>query len=358
MVYVIKTFQFVGYIVLSDHILVISPKIPKISFINMIRYALSLEYNWESYSSLDKEENYYDLLVLIFLQELNKIIQKGLLKGYHTIEENKTFVKGKILFKENLSMNFNRPDKIYCTFDELSTDILENRIIKYVLQNLSQCYFKDVKINSELFQLNGYLNEITLQPFTKEIINLIEYTPNNQHYKIILSLCELFLESFSVEQRFGERSINSFLINMNALFEKFVVSVLKNSPFDLEIQEQKREFADLFRQLEFKFDIVVSIKGKSILILDTKYKEYKNKPDSSDLEQLIAYSTISGIGNCGLIYPGKDIRPYFQIKQNINLYIILIDLEAKNSKEFEEKINIFRTSLYQLTIIPAFKKLL
>src|SRR6478609_3336497 len=137
MVYVIKTFQFVGYIVLSDHILVISPKIPKISFINMIKYALSLEYNWESYSSLDKEENYYDLLVLIFLQELNKIIQKGLLKGYQTIEENKTFVKGKILFKENLSMNFNRPDKIYCTFDELSTDILENRIIKYVLQNLS-----------------------------------------------------------------------------------------------------------------------------------------------------------------------------------------------------------------------------
>jgi 5-methylcytosine-specific restriction enzyme subunit McrC len=353
-IYIIKTFQFVGYIVLQDHVLVISPKIPKISFINMIRYALGIDYDWESYSNLDKEENYYDILVLIFLQELEQIIQKGLLKGYQIIDENKTFVKGKILFKENLLTNFNRADKIFCSFDELSSDILENRIIKFVLYNLSLCYFIDEKINSRINQLFRYLDEITLQSFTKDILKSIEYTPNNLHYKNILLLCELFLESFSVEQRIGERDINSFLIDMNSLFEKFIVSILKNS-LKLEIQEQKSEYADLFRQLEFKFDIVISMKEKPFVILDTKYKEYKNRPDSSDVEQLIAYSTISGIRNCGLIYPGKNIVSFYKIKQNITLYIISIDLEAQNSQEFEKKLDIFKNNFYYSIINPISK---
>jgi 5-methylcytosine-specific restriction endonuclease McrBC regulatory subunit McrC len=38
----IKTFQYVGYIVLPNHIIRISPKMSGISFINMVRYALGL----------------------------------------------------------------------------------------------------------------------------------------------------------------------------------------------------------------------------------------------------------------------------------------------------------------------------
>lgn len=78
--YRLKAFQYVGYVILPNHAIVINPKID-ISFINMIKYALDLtDYSSESYSELDKEENHYDILVQIFLFELEQILQKGLLK--------------------------------------------------------------------------------------------------------------------------------------------------------------------------------------------------------------------------------------------------------------------------------------
>jgi 5-methylcytosine-specific restriction enzyme subunit McrC len=351
--YILKATQYTGYVILPDHVIEISPKFSRINFINMIRYALNLtEYSLDSYVDLHREENYYDILVLMFLQELEQIIQKGFLRGYQTLEENSNFLKGKILFKENIFLNYNRPDKIYCSFDELSIDTLENRIIKFTLQGLSQCYFQDEKINTKILQLSNYLGDVSLQSFTKDAINLIEYSPVNQHYKKILSLCDLFFQNSSIEQRIGERNVNSFLIDMNLLFEKFIVSIIRKSPFGLEIHEQKREFADLSNQLEFKLDIVVSIKGKPLLILDTKYKEYGNKPEASDVEQILTYSTIAGVKNCGLIYPGKRNIPPFLIKHNINLHIILINLEAQNSTEFDQKVNTFTNSLYHSVIQP------
>jgi 5-methylcytosine-specific restriction enzyme subunit McrC len=288
----------------------------------------------------------------VFLRELEQILQRGLLKGYQTFEENNNLVKGKILFKENIFINYNRPDRIYCSFDELSTDILENRIIKFVLQSLSQCYYFDDNINAKMLQLSKFLDDITLQPFTKEAINLIEYTPLNHHYKTILSLCELFLQSFSIEQRIGEKTVNAFLIDMNLLFEKFVVNILKTTFVNLQIQEQKKEYADLTKQLESKLDIVISFKKKPILILDTKYKEYKDRPDADDRDQLIAYSTISEIKNCGLIYPGKNLIPNFAIKTNIVMHIVMIDLQAENSKEFEEKVKHFTNFFYLYLVKP------
>jgi hypothetical protein len=92
--------------------------------------------------------------------------------------------------------------------------------------------------------------------------------------------------------------------------------------------------------------------GKPLLIVDTKYKEYGNKPEASDVEQILTYSTIEGVKNCGLVYPGKLNITSFLIKQNINLHIILINLEAQNSKEFDQKVNTFTNSLHHLIIQP------
>ena len=76
-----------GYVILPHHIITISPKISKISFINMIRYALNLTKLSDSFANLDHEDNYYDILVLVFLRELEQILQRGLLKGYQTFKE-------------------------------------------------------------------------------------------------------------------------------------------------------------------------------------------------------------------------------------------------------------------------------
>jgi hypothetical protein len=59
----IRTREYVGYIVLSNNVIVIKPKIPGIGFLNMLRYALELPELGKEHPELTKGENYYDILV-------------------------------------------------------------------------------------------------------------------------------------------------------------------------------------------------------------------------------------------------------------------------------------------------------
>ena len=111
----------------------------------MVRYALKLPELGQRYLEIAKEEdrNYYDILVLFLIQELEKILHEGILYGYRNHEDNITCIRGKILFKEHITYNHFRPDRICCSFSDFSPDILENQIIKYTLFYLSHCYFVD-----------------------------------------------------------------------------------------------------------------------------------------------------------------------------------------------------------------------
>jgi 5-methylcytosine-specific restriction enzyme subunit McrC len=104
--------------------------------------------------STSTTSNYYDIIILFFLEELEKLLFRGLSTGYKIYDDNLSCIRGKILFKERLNHNYNRNDKIFCSYSELTTDILENRIIKYTLYYLSQGYFLDDTIDSKL--LNYY----------------------------------------------------------------------------------------------------------------------------------------------------------------------------------------------------------
>jgi len=126
----IKTMHYVGYIVLPHHVISILPKIPGISYFDMIRYALKLpELKPENFSVSDEGgDNYYDILVRFLLQELEVILQRGLYNSYVNYEDNLNCVHGKILFKEQITYNCNRRDKVFCSFSELTSDVLENNL--------------------------------------------------------------------------------------------------------------------------------------------------------------------------------------------------------------------------------------
>lgn len=350
----IKTQQYVGYIVLPNHIISIKPKIPKISFFNMVKYALHLPELKPEEFELSEKDNYYDILVLFLFELLEKIFQRGLNSGYKKYEENITTIKGKILFKENLNWNYNRPDKIYCSFSEMSQDILENRIIKYTIYYLSQCYFIDESINAKLLHYYKLLDQISLETITPENFSNIEYTPINEHYRTILTICELLLKDSSIdEENIGEKTAISFLIDMNRLFEKFVVNLLKEKFSELdnnfEIEEQKKEFADTQNELELKLDILISHDKNPLLILDTKYMEFEGKPDSSHLAQMNLYSDVKKVKNCSLIFPGNNSNKFYHLeKLDLELHILFIDLMVNTHHEFNEKCNLFIISLNQI----------
>ena len=233
----------------------------------------------------------------------------------------------------------------------MSQDILENRIIKYTVYYLSRCYFIDDRINVKLLHYYRMLDQISLVAIPLESFSSIEYTPLNEHYRTILAICELLLKNSSIDdQNIGEKTAISFLIDMNRLFEKFVVNLLKEKfqEFDnnFDVDEQKREFADTMNELELKLDILINYNKKPLLILDTKYMEFKSKPDSDHLAQMNLYSDVKKVKNCGLIFPGNDNSKVYRLeKLDLNLYILFFDLISNTQHEFNDKCILFFNSL-------------
>ena len=147
-----------------------------------------------------------------------------------------------------------------------------------------------------------------------------------------------------------EKNAISFLIDMNKLFEKFVVNILRETlpqiDHKYEIQEQKKEYADIQKQLELKLDILINYNNNPSIILDTKYMEFESKPNSSHLAQMNLYSDVKKVKNCGLIFPGTNSNKIYQLdKIGLNLHILFFDIKADTHYEFKNKCNLFINSL-------------
>lgn len=338
----LRTHQYVGYIVLPNNVIVIEPKIPGIGFLNMLRYALDLPDLGADYPELTKGEDYYDILVRFLLTELEKMLQRGLYTGYKNYEDNVTRLRGKILFKENIIANYNRNDKIFCSFSEISSDITENRIIKYTLFYLLHCSFVDKTIEAQLMRYYQRLDEVNLVPITTQHFKSVEYTILNLHYKPILTLCELLLKDSALDEEIGEKNSISFLLDMNKLFEEFVANVLRKRLTSYEIDLQKSQYpvkAD--KSVSIRLDILINYKGSPILIVDTKYQDTEGKPDESHLAQMCFYSNTTHVKNCALIYTGKSASKIYPLEENIIIHVISFDLTSANELDFESKCNNF-----------------
>jgi 5-methylcytosine-specific restriction endonuclease McrBC regulatory subunit McrC len=132
-------------------------------------------------------------------------------------------------------------------------------------------------------------------------------------------------ESSIDEENIGEKTAISFLIDMNKLFEKFVVSILKETLPQIDhkykIQEQKKEYEDIQKELELRLDILINHNNKPLIVLDTNYMEFENKPSSSHLAQMNLYSDIKRVRNCGLIFPGTNKNKLLNFALHLRLII-------------------------------------
>jgi len=145
---------------------------------------------------------------------------------------------------------------------------------------------------------------------------------------------------------------------MNKLFEKFVVNILREALPHIDnkykIYEQKKEYADIQKELEIRIDILITYNKKPLMILDTKYMEFENKPSSSHLGQMNLYSDIKKVKECGLIFPGANKNIVYRLEKiGLNLHILFFDIQAETHYEFKNKCNLFVESITD--IINSFR---
>jgi len=320
----------------EDKAVVVTPKIENIDFVEMfilaLRHLPSANY-FSKFYGINLQQPFIScnifnnqltpLLIIHFISVMQEVVAKNLKRGYIVREENlNAKIKGKIVVSLNTHKNIlhKRDDHVYCRFQEYTTDIPENRLLKKALlfANKALNSFYGIKCHKGYAELQQRINHL-LNFFDNvsdqiEVYQIKNITSNKLFscYNDATLLAKIILKRFDYSiNEAGEQqeTIPPFWIDMSRLYEVYVYSKLEEAyPGLIKFQEPGhcKTAADF-------------IKIDERLIIDTKYKphyDYSSKGILNDIREISGYARDEKIlkalkinKGCNLLIPCLIIYP-------------------------------------------------
>lgn len=276
-----------------------------------------------------------EIFISIFLNELSSMVKKGIKKSYIEMEENSTYIKGKINVSKNIQKNFLNQTKHYSKYDEYSDNITENKIIKFTLVLLLKISHSS-KNKKVIKQILSIFHEIDLPHNINSELKKIKDHNAYLYYKEIFNWCFMFIKNYSFSPYTGQGISYSLLFNMGRLFESYVTNFFETKYSMHNIKKQHQQFALLESHflVKIKPDIVLNNK----FVFDAKWKivnsaKKKYDIDDSDLYQLFCYGKKYKAKEVSLIYPKSENFKKSSIKElyyDKNLYLNILCFDCLN----------------------------
>lgn len=323
-----KASYYIGaeWLVKGETAVVVLPEIEDVDFIKMFLSALEnddesnyfsrcygIDFDQEPIKTDTSQFQLAPLLILHYIKLLENLAKRGLKRGYITREENlKSKTKGKILFTRHLRANIlpKHEDRIFCSYQEYTADIPENRLLKKALLFAERAIVAYKSLDSYQDALKNRLNVLsqTFQNVSDEIeIYQVRRISTNKIYKEYaeaIKVAKMILQRFqySINQVGEKQSTPPFWIDMARLYEMWVLAKLRLS-YNNEIEFQVDGYC------RTKVDFIK--KGPDKWIIDAKYKpRYENS-------------------NAGIIDDIREISGYARDKKILNRLKIVGNEEVK-----------------------------
>jgi len=300
-----------------------------------------LSYAWDKLDEAEPREvsqvdnrNVINLFARVLSNRTAYLLRRGLDRGYIERQDVLGVVKGKINISETYLNNLLPMAKVDCTFDELSYNVMHNRILKSTLDSLlkSNELEKDVREQLRLSYMK-LPTDIEMLSVRKEHFRGLRFHRNNFFYDFLMRICELINDNYLTDESDGKKVFQDFTRErkqMQYLFESFVANFYKKhkSEHDYKhVHAQKRvKWYNLSSDEEsnqylptMQPDLILDGENRKV-VLDTKYykealkENYGKKRISSDnLYQMYAYmknlaANDSDYEHCEgiLLYPTVD----------------------------------------------------
>lgn len=287
------------------------------NLIFMLSYTKKLDIKTNDNAKLATEKNpFIEILIREFATSLFESLKRLTPKRYVREEENLNYLKGKIKFSENIRYNCTNQAKFYCEYDEFSENNLLNQLFLFVstcLYNISNSSYNKKTLK---FIIN-YYSDISFVRFDKFKARKIKLTRNQELFKKPFKLAKMFVEQTSVDLSKNKFENITLVWDMNKLFEEFIFELIKRKIPECEAIAQKTKRLlkrENVTRRDTKVDILVQ---KPEVIIDTKYKKFKNFEDisSADIYQVTTYCLLHKYNRAILLYPQfeneePDIKNY------------------------------------------------
>ena len=303
--------NYIGTIVTDELRIHIQPKTPITNLFYMLTYAYELAKFRDGESPLAEGQDLFEFLLEIFVKQIDQLVRQGIYRGYIDFEEDRPYLRGRLMLAQQLQKNAVQLTRFQQRTNELTADLRENRILKHTLWLLSRMGFDDPGLRRRVRRTLTAFSEVSPVPVGPADCDRVVYSRLNGAYQTPINLARLFLQHLSLEGHEGETHFKTYLLPMHQIFELFVARFLEeyfaaNPRFSVDIQPQI--FLDAEQREKGIPDFVINRDGQPYLILDTKYKLWKGKPNDEDRNQMFMYCHTMDVRRGILIY--SDARPF------------------------------------------------
>ena len=242
-----------------------------------------------------------DLYIEIFLNEVKKLLEEGLVKNYQRQEENLPILKGRLVVPKHIGKNQIQKDRFFVNFEKYEYNHLLNQLIFKGLLVLEKIAQQPILVE-KLRQIRANFPKTKEITVTEKDFDQLKLHRQTQRYATALDIARLLILNYSPDVSAGKNHVLAILFDMNLLWEEFIYRQLKkqqNEGFTVSRQQQK----PFWKRRYLRPDILLKYGDKNVVI-DTKWKVLKRvSPSMEDLRQMLVYQQYFEAEKSVLIYP-------------------------------------------------------
>ena len=262
--------------------------------IQNIYYMLSYAFQTlqaENYKDLATENfhNTAELCAAILDKGIGIQLKHGLRRDYVSKSESLSTLQGKLNISESIKTQTMLKKQMICTYDEFSTNIQFNQIIKSTVLLLLKANITNSRKKSlrKLLLFFSDVNEIDLH-----FVNWNQqYNRSNQNYQMLIGMCYLVYKGLLTTQNNGTTKLMDFFDGQR------MCRLYENPELTANASQIAWQLDDTENQMlpRMQTDIMLS-KNNNILIIDAKYYSHMTQQQygihtlhSNNLYQIFTY---------------------------------------------------------------------
>jgi 5-methylcytosine-specific restriction enzyme subunit McrC len=166
-----------------------------------------------------------DLLAAVLAAGAERLLKRGIDRGYVPVSEDTRTPRGKIIIGETLKRNLLHLPAVHCISDSLEADVPRNRAVKAGLAWVARCDAVDPILRARCFGLHHRLPSVADVPLTAGLLARIQLNRSTRRYRLPLETCRLLLHALLPDPATGRVAFQDFTRDdrlMARLFERFV----------------------------------------------------------------------------------------------------------------------------------------
>lgn len=283
--------------------------------IEMLRKAGRLKVRASDNTDLSvRHQSLFDLYFQNYLEEVEQLIHRGLVKKYRREERNRLALKGKLLLQKQVTCNAIHKERFYSQSSEYDRQNDWNEILLAALRVAGR-EAQGGLLQAKAKNLSLHFPDWPVRLFSSHTFDRLHYDRKTEGYQRAIALAKLILLQLNPQIASGKERVVAILFDMNRLWEEWLLATYRfsyrNDDRVTVLGKKRKTFwrSDGTGTKEIESDILVQVKEAQqtrMMVLDAKWKQPGLHPADDELKQMFAYNLMWESQEAWLVYPQVD----------------------------------------------------